>query len=74
MNVAARRIAAVIPLALIASGIASTCDGAGDSISGTLNIYPTNIDYLVLASIADSPQPFAITGYRSNIRTAPQVK
>jgi hypothetical protein len=29
---------------------------------------PTNFDYLVLASIADSPQLFAMAGYRSTTR------
>jgi hypothetical protein len=65
MTAAARRIAAVIPLAVIASCIASNCDGAGGSLAGTLNLYPTTFDYLVLASIADSQQPFTMAGYRS---------
>jgi hypothetical protein len=71
MTAAARRIAAVLPLAFIASGIASICDGAGESMSGTPDIYPTRFDYLVLASIADSRQPFALAGYRARRNTEP---
>jgi len=39
---------------------------------------PTNFDYLVLASIADSPRLFAMAGYRSTASSpgepAPQTK
>jgi hypothetical protein len=56
---AAARLAAVFPLTILASSIASTSEGAG----GAIDIYPTKFDYLVLASIADSQQPFAMARY-----------
>jgi hypothetical protein len=68
MTDAARRIAAaVIPLAVMASGVASTRGGAAGSVPRSLDGYPTNFDYLVLASIADSQQLFAMTGYHSTV-------
>ncbi len=72
MTDAARRLAAVFPLAIIASSIASTSAGAGAGASTprATDIYPTQFDYLVLASIADSQQPFAMAGYRAKGRRA----
>jgi hypothetical protein len=73
MTATARRIAAaVIPLAVFASCIASTSDGAGSPLSRTRDGYPTNFDYLVLASIADSQQPFTMAGYHSTSSARPE--
>jgi len=65
VNAAARRLLAGVSLAVFAGGIASAPEGAGGSALTATDIYPTNFDYLVLASIADSQQPFTMAGFRS---------
>jgi hypothetical protein len=68
MTGATRRLLAGLPLAVFASCIASAPDGAGGSVLSAADTYPTNFDYLVLASIADSQQPFTMAGFRSSAR------
>jgi hypothetical protein len=71
MTDAARRLAAVFPLAIIATSIvASAPVGAGAAAPQATDIYPTQFDYLVLASIADSQQPFSMAGYHAMGRGA----
>lgn len=61
-----RHILMVVPLCFAwmlcaASGELSSPSGAGDAADVTA---PTNFDFLVLASIADSAHPLAMTSYR----------
>jgi hypothetical protein len=65
MTAATRRLLAGLPLAVFATCIASAPQGAGGSVLPAADIYPTNFDYLVLASIADSQQPFTMARFHS---------
>lgn len=73
MTAATRRLLAVLPLAVFATCIASAPEGAGGSALPTADIYPTNFDYLVLASMADAQQPFTMAGFRSRTRTESEI-
>jgi hypothetical protein len=59
-----RNILAVTTL-IFAGCFAAASDDASNSSACCGPGGPTNLDYLVLASIADSPQLFAMAGYRS---------
>jgi len=69
VNAATRRLLAGLSLAVFASCVASAPEGAGGSALTATDIYPTNFDYLVLASIADSQQPFTMAGFHSRGHT-----
>jgi hypothetical protein len=53
---------------MFAGCFAAASDDASNSSACCDLGRPTNFDYLVLASIADSPQLFAMAGYRSTAR------
>jgi hypothetical protein len=62
-----KRTFIAIPLLVFASCLAAASAGSGahecPGLAG-----PSKMDYLVLASIADSPQLLAMAGYRSSAR------
>ena len=55
--------AAAFPAVILASCIAAASAAASDARASVHG--PSNFDYLVLASIADSPHLLAMAGYRS---------
>jgi hypothetical protein len=63
----ARNFLAVTAL-MFAGCFAAASDDASSASAYSNSGSPTNFDYLVLASIADSPHLFAMAGYRSTAR------
>jgi hypothetical protein len=66
----ARNFLAVIAL-MFAGCFAAASDDASSASAYSNAGSPTNFDYLVLASIADSPHLFSMAGYRSTARPPP---
>lgn len=62
------RIFLVISAAILASCLAAASDVAANSRACAHLAGPSKLDYLVLASIADSPHLLAMAGYRSTAR------
>ena len=59
------RMFLVLSAVIFASCLAAASHGASSSRVCAGLVGPTNFDYLVLASIADSPRLLAMAGYRS---------
>ncbi len=60
-----RRIFIAVPAIIFASCLATASADPSSARAFTSVNSPSNFDYLVLASIADSPQLLAMSGYRS---------
>jgi hypothetical protein len=58
----------VVTALMFAGCFAVASDDASSSSARSSSGTPTNFDYLVLASIADSPHLFTMAGYRSAAR------
>ena len=55
-----------MPALLCAGWLAAAVDGPADSQAAAQLRNPSTFDYLVLASLADSPQLHALAGFRSS--------
>jgi len=63
-----------VPALLFAGWLAAAVDEPADSQAAAQPRDPSTFDYLVLASLADSPQLHALAGFRSSasLRNEPQ--
>ena len=62
-----RRVFAAMAVVVFASCLAAASNGAPNARAHGNDTSLSNFDYLVLASIADSRQPFALAGYHSTV-------
>jgi hypothetical protein len=63
-----RRIVFALPAVLFASWLAAAVEESAGSRADPDLGSPSTFDYLVLASLADSPQLHAMAGFRSSAR------
>ncbi|MHB8476193.1 MAG: hypothetical protein ACYDBZ_07905 [Steroidobacteraceae bacterium] len=61
-----RGLLGAVPALLFAGWLAAAVDEAADSRAAARPRNPSTFDYLVLASLADSPQLHALAGFRSS--------